>query len=59
MIERAGAAKGTLREMMDSVEKYLLIEALREHNHNKTSSAKTLGITREGLHKKLRQFGIG
>ena len=27
-----------LREMMDSVEKYLLIEALREHNHNKTSA---------------------
>jgi Nif-specific regulatory protein len=59
VIERAGGSKGTLREMMDSVEKYLLIEALREHNHNKTSAAKTLGITREGLHKKLRQFGIG
>ena len=25
---------------------------------NKTNSAKTLGITREGLHKKLRQYGI-
>jgi transcriptional regulator with GAF, ATPase, and Fis domain len=59
VIDRAGTSKGNLREMMDSVEKYLLIEALREHNHNKTSAAKTLGITREGLHKKLRQFGIG
>jgi Nif-specific regulatory protein len=58
VIDRAGASKGTLREMMDSIEKYLLIEALREHNHNKTSTAKTLGITREGLHKKLRMFGI-
>jgi Nif-specific regulatory protein len=59
VIERAITAKGTLRETMDSVEKYVLLEALRDHNHNKTSTAKTLGITREGLHKKLRQLGIG
>jgi Nif-specific regulatory protein len=59
LVERAGSSKGSLRDMMDSVEKYLLLESLREHNHNKTSAAKTLGITREGLHKKLRQFGIG
>ena len=35
-----------------------LLESLREHGNNKTNSAKTLGITREGLHKKLRQYGI-
>jgi transcriptional regulator with PAS, ATPase and Fis domain len=34
--------------MMDSVEKYFLIEALREHGNNKTNAAKALGITREG-----------
>ena len=33
-------------------------EALREHQNNKTASAKALGITREGLHKKLRGFGL-
>jgi len=59
VLARALTTKGTLREMLDAVEKYVLLEALREHNHNKTSTAKTLGITREGLHKKLRQFGIG
>jgi Nif-specific regulatory protein len=59
IVERSGTAKGTLREMMDSVEKSLLLEALREHNQNKTTAAKTLGITREGLHKKLRQLKIG
>jgi transcriptional regulator with PAS, ATPase and Fis domain len=59
LVERSGAAKGHLRDMMDSVEKYLLAEALREHGQNKTSAAKALGITREGLHKKLRQFGMG
>ena len=58
VVGRAGVTKGTLREMMDSVEKFLLIESLRAHGNNKTNSAKTLGITREGLHKKLRQFGI-
>jgi Nif-specific regulatory protein len=58
VVARAGVAKGTLKEMMDSVEKFLLIESLRAHGNNKTNSAKTLGITREGLHKKLRQFGI-
>ena len=58
LIGRAGVTKGTLKEMMDSVEKFFLIESLRDHGNNKTNSAKSLGITREGLHKKLRQFGI-
>ena len=47
------------REMMDQVEKWMLIEALKEHGNNKSQTAKTLGITREGLHKKLKGFGIG
>ncbi len=53
---RAGVAKGTLKETMVAVEKYIVFEALREHGGNKTSTAKSLGITREGLHKKLRQY---
>jgi Nif-specific regulatory protein len=44
--------------MMDQVERWLLIEALREHHNNKTAAAKNLGITREGLHEKLRSFGL-
>jgi len=55
----AGAAKGSLKEMVDQVERHILIDALREHGNNKTAAAKTLGITREGLHKKLKQLGIG
>jgi predicted DNA-binding protein (UPF0251 family) len=39
--------------MIEHIEKWLLIEALREHGNNKSATAKTLGITREGLHKKL------
>ena len=34
------------------------IEALREHGNNKTRTAVTLGITREGLHKKLAKHGM-
>ena len=58
LVSKAGVVKGTLREMMDQVEKYVLMQALREHGNNKTVAARTLGITREGLHKKLRALGI-
>jgi transcriptional regulator with GAF, ATPase, and Fis domain len=56
LLERAGAASGTLRDMISAVEKYVVLQKLREHGGNKTSAAKALGITREGLHKKLRSF---
>jgi Nif-specific regulatory protein len=58
MLDKVKPAKGTLKEMMDQVERWLLIEALREYENNKTAAAKGLGITREGLHKKLRGFGL-
>ena len=54
-----GTPKGTLREMVEHVEKLFILQSLREHGNNKTAAAKSLGITREGLHKKLRQLGIG
>ncbi|MEB2310211.1 MAG: sigma 54-interacting transcriptional regulator [Sorangiineae bacterium] len=59
LVGRAGVVRGTLKEMVEQVERHLLIEALREHGNNKTLTAKTLGITREGLHKKLRQLKLG
>jgi transcriptional regulator with GAF, ATPase, and Fis domain len=49
---------GSLREMMDRVEKRILIQTLAAHGNNKTAAAKALGITREGLHKKLKGFGL-
>jgi transcriptional regulator with GAF, ATPase, and Fis domain len=58
MLDRVRPAKGTLKERMDQVERWMLIESLREHGNNKTACAKTLGITREGLHKKLRAYGL-
>ena len=56
LFREAGAVKGGLREMMDSVERYVIACALRDHGQNKTSAARALGITREGLHKKIRQL---
>ncbi len=58
IIDRIAPAKGPLKDMMEEVERFLLIQALREHNGNKTRTAETLGITREGLHKKLAKFGL-
>jgi Nif-specific regulatory protein len=57
-VTRVAPQKGTLKEMMDQVERWLITEALRDHGGNKTKTAATLGITREGLHKKLAKFGV-
>jgi transcriptional regulator with GAF, ATPase, and Fis domain len=59
LLERIKAPRGTLKDQVEHIEKWLLIEALREHGNNKSATAKTLGITREGLHKKLKGYGIG
>ncbi len=58
VLGRVRPAKGTLKEMMEEIEKCLLREALEEHGNNKSATAKTLGITREGLHKKLKNYGM-
>jgi len=59
ILDRIKPPRGTLKDQIEHIEKWLLIEALREHNGNKSATAKTLGITREGLHKKLKGYGIG
>ncbi len=56
--EEADDGSGTLREMMDRVERRILARTLSAHGNNKTSAAKALGITREGLHKKLKGLGM-
>jgi transcriptional regulator with GAF, ATPase, and Fis domain len=57
-VDETEDASGTLREMMDRVEKRILARTLSAHGNNKTSAAKALGITREGLHKKLKGLGM-
>ena len=35
-----------------------LVEALRRHNNNRTSTAMELGISRVTLYKKLHRYGL-
>lgn len=57
-LARLRPAKGTLVDMLDSVERTLLAEALAEHDGDKTSAARALGIAREEFVKKLKHFGL-
>lgn len=51
------AAQGeTLRSTMARVEIRLLHEALERHDGCRKAAAHELGVTREGLHKKLRRY---
>ena len=56
--EKAVLAQGTLKEMMEEVERQILLRVLDECDQNKTRAAGRLGITREGLHKKLAKYGM-
>ncbi len=58
LLDKIAPKKGTLKEMIAQVERWILAEALREHGNNKSATAKSLGITREGLHKKLNKYGM-
>ena len=48
----------TLRAQLGRIEAWLLRRALDAHNNRRAATARTLGITREGLYKKMRRFGI-
>jgi transcriptional regulator of acetoin/glycerol metabolism len=43
---------------MDRVEAWLLRRALDAHGGRRTLTARRLGLTREGLYKKMRRLGI-
>jgi len=51
-------AQGKLKDVMEAFERRFLMRALDEHGSNKTKTAEALGITREGLHKKLNRHGL-
>ena len=55
---RLAPKPGTLKEIVEQVERTLILEALSEHDGNKTRAAEKLGMTREGLHKKIVRFGL-
>ncbi len=50
---------GSLKEITESIEKYLISEKLRQFKGNITHTARSLGLSRVGLQKKIQRYGIG
>jgi len=43
---------------MNRIEAWLIRRALEQHAGRRAASARKLGITREGLYKKMKRLGI-
>jgi sigma-54 dependent transcriptional regulator, acetoin dehydrogenase operon transcriptional activator AcoR len=50
--------KNPLKDIVDEVEKELIISTLEKTGGNKNETAKILGLSRTGLYKKLRRLGL-
>lgn len=48
----------TLREALERVEAWMIRRALANNDGRKTRTAKKLGLTREGLYKKIKRLGL-
>lgn len=48
----------SLKETVGELEKRLISEALQTHQHNQRQTAKALGLSRYGLIKKIKRYGI-
>jgi DNA-binding NtrC family response regulator len=53
-----GDSDRALDEAVGGYEKKLLIEALSAHGNNQVQTAKALGLSRQGLIKKMKRYGI-
>jgi transcriptional regulator with GAF, ATPase, and Fis domain len=51
-------APGTLREQVAQAQRCILLSSLNRHGWNKTRSARSLGITRQGLIKMIHRLGL-
>jgi len=50
------AGRGPLKEQLALLEKELILNALKIHGYNKTQAAESLGITRQTIIAKLKQY---
>lgn len=48
--------RGSLKDQLASLEKDLILEALKIHNNNKSLAAKDLGITRQTIISRLKEY---
>ncbi|MBR7890078.1 sigma-54-dependent Fis family transcriptional regulator [Marinomonas sp. A79] len=51
-------SNATLDEQVKDLEIRLIRQALNDHNDNRTQAAKQLGISRQGLIKKIERYGL-
>jgi Nif-specific regulatory protein len=49
---------GPLKETMARLEEQYILRALKEHDNNRTHTARTLGISRQALTVKLNRYGL-
>jgi transcriptional regulator with GAF, ATPase, and Fis domain len=56
--EPVGASGLTLKARVESIERKILVESLRNHENNKTRTAKALGLSRYGFLKKLDKYRL-
>ncbi len=54
----AVSSRSTLREMAAEVERGAVAEALSRYGGNRTRAARSLGLSRQGLTKKMRRLGL-
>jgi transcriptional regulator with PAS, ATPase and Fis domain len=50
--------QGTLKQMVETLERTVIAETLLEYGGNKTKTAKKLGLSRYGLMKKIQRYGL-
>jgi DNA-binding NtrC family response regulator len=59
-VARATADHGTtLADKIEALERREIAEALEKHANNRTHAAQALGLSRQGLLKKLERYGLG
>ena len=52
------AGPATMKGEVESLERHLLADALRIASGNQTRAARALGLSRFGLQKKLKRYGL-
>jgi Nif-specific regulatory protein len=56
--EGAATKDGSLKDAVESLERRLIADALDKSTHNRQQTAKALGLSRQGLIKKLKRYGL-
>jgi DNA-binding NtrC family response regulator len=58
IVPSAATARPTLQASKEAAEVGRILEALGKHRNNKLRAARELGISRQGLYKKLDKYGL-